>query len=218
MRYLYLLFIQLFILQASFGQSNTDPFKNQKQAVLILPQYAAVSGIRIDYERKLKDSNKWLIFSPQVYFSNTNDNFTGFDELRGIGLNLYYKKFLHYSVKENPNGLPRVSLYFSTGPTYQSFSLIDIEQVPVEYTEEDVSYIRFEEGKVKTRINRLGADANFGLQLNFSNFILNPYGGIGLRYSMDEEGNLVDFFNDEWIDFGYSGIILTGGVRLGFFI
>lgn len=215
-----LFFFVLIVIQSDliFAQNDvpTDPFEGFSHAVLIVPQYAAISGMRIDYERKLKNGNKWIVFSPQFYLDN--NGYDAYDKLKGLGLNVYYKKFLHYSNRKNSNGLARTTLYFSTGPTYQYFSLSVTEQVSSEFTEDGVTYYGFSENEVKTPISRFGANADFGLQIAFSSFILDFYGGIGVRYAVDENGNTVDFFNDNWTDLGYSGFLLDGGVRLGIFI
>ena len=215
----------LFFLGLIVGQSamlfaqdevSADPFEGYSNAVLIVPQYAAISGMRIDYERKLKNGNKWMVFAPQFYLDN--NGYDAYDKVQGLGLNVYYKKFLHHSDRKNHNGLARTTLYFSAGPTYQYFSLSTIEQVSSQFVEDGVTYYGFSEKEKKTPINKFGANANFGLQIAFSSFILDFYGGIGLRYAIDENGNTVDFFNDAWVDLGYSGFLLDGGIRLGIFI
>ena len=45
----------------------SDGFVEYNNAISIVPQYTAISGIRIDYERKLKNDDKWLLFAPQLY-------------------------------------------------------------------------------------------------------------------------------------------------------
>ncbi len=203
------------IVHAQSDQSSVDKseFNN---AISIVPQYAFISGIRVDYERKLKREDKWILFAPQLYLK-TNSNYD-YDELTGVGMNVYYKMFLAQSRKKNGNGLSRTNVYFSVGPTYQHFRINSIEQFPVEFTEEGITYIRFETGEYTTRINKFGGNANFGLQFTFGQFLLDIYGGIGIRYALDSNGGMINYFNDDWLDFGYSGILLDGGVRLGFFI
>jgi len=217
-KYIVCLVVFFDIAQFGLAQDNSSqaPFDGFKQAVSIVPQYAAISGLRIDYERKLKDGNRWVLFSPQIYLDN--NGYDSYDKVKGFGLNIFYKKFLHLSERKNKNGLSRTTVYFATGPTYQHFSLSIIEQVPSEFIELGVTYFQFIESEIKTPINKFGANADFGIQFTFSNFILDFYGGVGLRYAIDKDGNMADFFNDDWTDFGYSGFLLDGGIRLGFFI
>ena len=47
--------------------------------------------------------------------------------------------------------------------------------------------------------------------------LLDFYAGLGFRYSVDEDGNMSEVFNDSWFDIAYSGIMLDGGIRLGFY-
>lgn len=208
----------LVINSIGFAQSDKslDEFEGFNNAVYIVPQYTAISGIRVDYERKLKDSKQWLLFAPQIYLDNDgNDEYY---QMTGFGMNVYYKLFLVHSKKKNENGLSRTTVYFSAGPTFQHFSLQSIEEVPDEFTEEGITYIRFNTSEVTTKINKFGANANFGLQFTFDRFIIDFYGGVGVRYALDSDGDLMDYYNDNWLDYGYSGILLDGGVRLGFFI
>lgn len=212
----------LVLLSATFfsGYAQTDQplneFEGFDNAVLIVPQYAAISGIRIDYERNLNSGNKWITISPQLYLDKNGYN--NFDQFTGFGMNVYYKLYLSHSEKKNTNGLSRTTVYFSVGPTFQHFNLESTEEVPYESVELGITYIRYASGEVTSKINKFGATANFGLQFTFERFIIDFYGGIGLRYSVDENGDMVKYFNDDWVDLGYSGILLDGGVRLGFFI
>ncbi len=199
---------------AQSGLSSNDSV-DLKNAVSIVPQYAAISGIRIDYERKIKN-DRWLLFAPQLYLNKDGNNDYG--EMTGLGINVYYKLFLSHSKKKNANGLSRTNIYFSVGPTFQHLNLTSVEELPVEFIQDGVTYIRFTSDEVTTRINKFGANADFGLQFAFERFLLDIYAGIGIRYAVDKDGNLMDFYNSSWLDYGYSGILLDGGIRFGFFI
>ena len=199
---------------AQSDQSSDEPVE-LKNAVSIVPQYAAISGIRIDYERKIKN-DKWLLFAPQLYLNKDGNN--DYDEMTGLGMNVYYKLFLSHSKKKNATGTSRTNIYFSAGPTFQHFNLTSIEEIPVEFIQDGATYIKFSSSEITTGINKFGANANFGLQFAFERFILDIYAGIGIRYAVDKDGNLMDFHNNDWLDYGYSGILLDGGIRFGFFI
>lgn len=200
---------------AQSGSSSPDSMV-YINAIAIVPQYATISGFRIDYERRIINNDKWLLFAPQLYL-NKNGN-QGFNEMTGYGMNVYYKQFLYHSNNKNTNNISKTNIYFSVGPTFQHYSITDIEELPVEFIQHGVTYIKFTSGEVTTRINKLGANANFGLQFTFGVFILDIYAGIGIRYAFDEDGHLTNIYNDQWVDYGYSGILLDGGIRFGFFI
>ena len=208
--------LMLSISVAAQEAESADSFPGFKQAVFILPQYAIVSGIRVDYERKLKGGKNWIVFAPQLY-ANRN-GYDRFDSFNGFGLNAYYKKFLSHSRSLNQNETSRTNIYFSTGPVFQYFNMKSIEEIPEEYVEDGVEYIRFNSQEHSTKIYRVGADANFGMQFIFNRFSLDFFGGIGIRFALDEDGKTMEYFNDYWTDFGYSGILLTGGIRFGFIV
>lgn len=212
------LFLILAIFSTSFGQADepTDQFDGFKNTLAIVPQYAAISGIRIDYERKFKGGNHWLLVSPQVYVDNSP--YFEYDQLTGFGMNIYYKYFLHYSNQKNSNGMSRTTVYCAAGPTYQRYKLKGPEQVPFEFTENGVTYIGFKTVDGATVYRKYGGNVNFGLQFAFERFLLDLYAGIGIRYTIDENGNMAEIFNDGWLDIAYSGILLDGGVRLGIFL
>ena len=218
MKFLFIaLCISFFIIQISPAQNTVEEnFAGFKQAFSIVPQYAAIYGIRVDYERKLKNGNPWIQFSPQLYLAN--NSYEEFDELSGMGMNVYYKKYLSLSKAKNDNGMSRSSVYFSTGPTFQYFNLVNVEEVPQEFTENGVTYIQFNPDDVSTKIYKLGANADFGVQFTSGQFFLDFYGGIGMRYSIGGGGVNIENYQDYWFDFGYTGILLDGGIRLGFFI
>lgn len=213
------IFISLTVaaLSTIFAQSSVESGGAEipKNAVSIVPQYAAISGIRIDYERRMKGDN-WLLFAPQLFVNQTGNN--DYDQMTGFGMNLYYKLFLSRSKKKNATGFSRTNIYFSAGPAYQYFSLTNLEEVPETFTENGITYIGYTSGEVTTRINKFGANADFGLQFAFERFILDLYGGVGIRYAVDQNGHLMDRYDNGWLNFGYSGILLDGGVRFGFFI
>lgn len=219
MKIFYTCFVIFLVIHATgYAQTDQPPdeFEGFKNTISIVPQYVAISGIRIDYERKLNSGNTWLVIAPQLYVDN--NGYDNFDQLTGFGMNAYYKMYLFHSKKKNTNGLSRTTLYFSAGPTYQHLNLVATEEVPYETVELGITYTRFASAEVTTRVNKIGGNADFGMQFAFGRFLLDFYAGIGIRYAIDENGNMMEYHNYGWLDFGYSGILLDGGIRLGFFI
>ncbi len=193
---------------------NVDPFPGVSQAVFILPQYVAVSGIRVDYEFKLGSGQHWIVMAPQFY--SEQNGYESYDSFKGLGLNAYFKKFLSHSVRMNDNGLHRTNVYFATGPVFQKFWMQSTEEVPEEYLDNGITYIRYNLSEVKTGIFRTGLNADFGVQYIYDRFSIDLYGGVGVRVAFDKNGDIMDFFNEQWIDFGYTGFLLNGGIRFGF--
>lgn len=219
MRYIPVYFLILILpIQNSAAQSLriVDPFPGYRQAVFLAPQYVAISGIRVDYERKLRKGHQWIVIAPQ-YYSDQN-GYEDFDSFTGYGINMYFKRFLSHSVRVNDNGLPRTNVYFATGPAFQNFAMRSTEEVPEEFIDNGVTYIRYSQNEVKTRIYKTGLNADFGVQIITDRFSIDFYGGVGLRLAFDENGEIMDYFNEYWIDFGYTGFLLNGGIRLGFMV
>jgi len=211
-----------------FAQQNTiydvETPKLLQNAISIVPQYVVNNGIRIDYERRIKNSNSWVLFSPQIYTDVSGSSvwrykgYASYESMTGFGLNMYFKKIAFQSKRVNiGSGLPRYSLYFQAGPNFQHFSLTNTEEVAVSFVEDGTTYFRFDTQELKKPINRFGAVVNAGYQLAFGWFLMDVYLGLAVKYSYDGDGQLIRSEYAEWIDINYSGISLDGGVRFGMF-
>jgi len=208
-------------------QNEPVELPDQPQNVIaFVPQYAILKGIRIDYEKRLKNSDHWIVMAPQIFLDATNNNFFYYDDgdydsyesMVGFGLNLYYKSMVFKSDKVNwKSGLPRHSLYFSAGPNYQHFALTNTEEVAVPFIEDGTTYYQFDVQEVKKRINRFGGVANAGWQFAFDRFLLDLYLGVAIKYSVDENGSMIKSNYSQWTDMSYTGILLDGGFRIGMF-
>jgi hypothetical protein len=47
-------------------------------------------------------------------------------------------------------------------------------------------------------------------------FIIDYYLGVGFRYSMDKNLDLIESYNDTWFEHGYSGSLMVAGIKFGF--
>lgn len=200
---------------------------NQPQnAISFVPQYAFLKGIRVDYEKRLKNSDHWVVMAPQIYLdaANTNNyyydngNYDNYESMVGLGLNLYYKSIIFKSDRVNwKSGLPRHSIYFSAGPNYQHFSLTNTEEVAVPYIDNGTTYYQFDVQEVKKSINKFGGVADVGWQLAFDRFLLDLYLGVAIKYAVDGNGSMIKTNYSQWTDMSYTGILLDGGIRVGMF-
>ncbi len=215
---------------SSFAQQETEAAKTivePQNAISFVPQYAIIKGIRIDYERRIKNSNNWVVIAPlffldagnrSYYYYYNNTDYASYETMVGIGVNLYYKTIVYKSNKINlKSGLPRHSLYLAAGPNYQNFTLTNSEEVAVPFIDNGITYYQFDTQNVKKPINRFGAVVDVGWQLTFDRFLLDLYLGVALKYSTGEDGSIIKTNYAQWIDLDYSGILLDGGVRVGMF-
>lgn len=206
--------------ETEVANTITEP----QNALSFVPQYAILNGLRVDYERRIKNGNHWIVMAPTFFLDASNNNYyydddySSYETMVGVGINLYYKSIVYKSNRINvKSGLPRHSLYFSAGPNYQYFSLTNTEEIAVPFVDNGITYYEFDLQDIKKTINRFGAIANVGWQLAFGRFMLDLYLGVAVKYSTGEGGGIIKTNYAEWTDLDYSGILLDGGVRVGMF-
>lgn len=194
-----------------FAQEE-QAFKREK-ILSIVPQYVFQDGFRVDYEFTLRNNRKsWLQFSPELFISTDGDNMTSNDNnsMRGIGLEVHHKYFM-----KEPN--ERYGYYFAYGGGLQFFGIKNDQYVEYSYSEYGTNYISFRTEEVNTAINRVLLNFVIGKQIVRSKpFIIDYYLGVGFRYSMDKNLELMKSYNQTWFDNGYSGSLLVAGLKLGF--
>jgi hypothetical protein len=58
-------------------------------------------------------------------------------------------------MRQNRNGTSKTNIYFSGGPVFQYFKMKELEQIPEEFVEDGITYIRFNSQSHSTKIYRL---------------------------------------------------------------
>ncbi len=210
--------LMIFLLATCFtfrgnAQEEIPAGKLRNNGIGFLPQYSISGGFRFDYDRRLSPkSNQWVIVSPQI-FMVTNGRFGHeFKELFGYGLELKHRIFL------SENTLDPKGFYFQYGPMFQHFSIVNTRTFTESYIENGTVYYTVKTAEVTSKLNKFGGNFHLGYQwLLGQKAYLDLYVGPGLRISFDDrtEG-FSKWLNDAWIDYGYSGTLLDGGLRLGF--
>lgn len=197
------------ILLLIIGKANAQE-NNQSFLVMGMPQYLVIEGLRIDMELKTKKPNQWITISPMVFLKNNEKNLKTRNEsvetISGGGLGISFKQFLLN--KQGPCGA-----YFAYGPLYQYYKIGNTGNYWVEKNKE-----YFEEnGRYSAQIHKFGGNCIIGSQFKF---LENLYGdifiGFGIRYSLlIYEGKIGSNYNSNWMDKGFSGILLVSGIRIG---
>lgn len=194
-----------------FAQDE-KPFQREK-ILSIVPQYVFQNGFRVDYEFTLQNNRKsWLQFSPELFISTDGNNMTNanYKSMRGIGLEIHHKYFM-----KEPS--ERYGYYFAYGGGLQFFGIKNDQSVQYTYSEYDTNYISYRTEEVNTTINRVLLNFVVGKQITWHKpFIVDYYLGVGFRYSMDKNLELMEMYNQSWFDNGYSGSLLVAGLKLGF--
>jgi len=211
-------------LYAQDTNENVELPDQPQNAISIVPQYAFIKGIRVDYEKRINNGDHWLVISPQLYSDIDGNNlwstweYSSYETMLGFGLNVYFKSIAFKSDNVNwTSGLPRHSLYLQAGPNYQHYSLKNSEEVAVPFLDNGITYYRFDVQEIKKPINRFGAAIDMGWQFAFDRFLLDLYLGLAVKYSFDGNGELIKPNYSSWVDKDYSGILMDGGVRIGMF-
>lgn len=207
---LLLILIAVFPLMV-FAQEETNPKK--EKILSIVPQYVFQNGFKFDYEFTLNDDWKsWLMISPTLFISTDDSDITtySYKSMRGIGLEVHHKYFM-----KEPND--HRGFYFAYGGGLQFLSVNSEQFVDYAYTENGNDYISFKTDEVDTPISRLLLNIVVGKQIvGYKPFIIDAYLGVGFRYSVTKDFEMIDTFNDSWFDYGYSGSLIVAGVKFGF--
>lgn len=194
-----------------FAQDE-KPFQREK-ILSIVPQYVFQNGFRVDYEFTLQNNRRsWLQFSPELFISTDGNNMTNanYKSMRGVGLEVHHKYFM-----KEPN--ERYGFYFAYGGGLQVFGIKNDQNVQYTYSEYDTNYTSYRTEEVNTTINRVLLNFVVGKQITWHKpFIIDYYLGVGFRYSMDKNLELMEMYNQSWFDNGYSGSLLVAGLKLGF--
>ena len=179
-----------------------------------VPQYTISGGLRFDVDLRLtKTSNQWLTLSPQIYWVTGYRYDHEFESLKGLGMDVKHRIFL------NPESIDPAGVYVQYGVMAQYFSIIDNRQYGEYYEENGVIYYGVSEGEIETRLLKVGGNFHLGYQWLFGKRVyLDVYAGPGIRISHNNRTEGFDtWYNNSWIDYGYSGTLLDGGFRLGFY-
>ena len=207
-----MLFLSMIIIPVMLSARSSDEKENSRNSfgLGIVPQYAAVNGMRMDFDIRLSDRNHWLVLAPQMYLVNENANrYREYNSMTGAGMELQHKIYLNKNEKT-------VNTYFSYGPVFNYFSIKDNGLLPNDFSENGANYIGLIEGEMTTRIFKTGGNAIFGIQFLLDNLYLDIYAGTGIRFSYDNKtSGLHKHYNDWWGEMGYSGTLMTGGIKLG---
>jgi len=196
---------------AGFAQEN--PIKPKNHCIGIVPQYAFINGFRTDFDFRLKKNGaSWLVAAPQIYLSPRNPNLYDYDSMWGVGLELQHRYYLG-AEKAVPKGL-----YLGYGPMFQYFSISSDRYYSEKIIENGIEYYVVKRGIVNTGIYKFGMTLTAGYQLLALDVLyFDFYLGTGLRLSFDDRlpSGLTREFNNWWGNYGYSGTLLTLGMRMG---
>ncbi len=221
-----------FILLINYSKCYTQD-TTYNTIISTVPQYMFISGMRVDIEKRIGHSDQWLLVGPHIYLREKNPNYDNYyydnyddygyyydddelyDMMAGYGITCYHKIFMGFLEEETSYS----GTYLAYGLSFQNFFFKYKAQEWVTYEENGMEYLR--ESETLTDKNRIiykmGLNLIFGYQVQpLDKIICDIYMGAGMRYSLRYPSYLETLkFNDNIIDYGYSGITPVAGFRLG---
>lgn len=212
-----ILFANIKILQAQ----EQEP-ANPNLAISWFPQLMYMNGLRIDVDIHLGKSTSWLILSPQFYLrerllSQTDvqpdDDDYGLDEykkLKGYGISLSHRIF--FKNNNTPFGI-----YLGYGGFYNHYELKYEVTGWGSVNLMGLNAITYGDFEHKTEIDKFGPDFYIGYQAQIiQRVFVDFFCGGGLRYSLFKTDNLSPkYFDNSFIEFGYTGTVPLAGIRIG---
>lgn len=197
-------------------------YDDSKFALAFTPQYMAANGIRIDFDYRIKDSTGILTLAPQYFFDKdySDDNYNNwksnnydYKKVRGVGLNLEYRRFL--SRKNN------LQSFIGFGGVYQFYN-IDYETSGWNEVEIDnLTYFESKPIEVNQKVHRVGGDIFIGARINTTiRIFIEGSIGIGARAAFidsNNKDNEKEFNRYPW-DFTNEGVLFIGMFRIGAYL
>jgi hypothetical protein len=211
MKKLFLILILLLSFSAVVSAQDLVSF-GSRTGFGFVPQYTISGGMRFDIDRSVsKTSNQWLIISPQVFMVSGYRFGHEFKDVWGTGMDVKHKIYL------KPNSMKPEGFYVQYGVMFQYFSITGNHQYSGTYIEDGVQYTGVFEGEIQTNLYKFGGNFHLGYQwLIGDKVFFDIYTGAGIRISHNNRNEGFDtWYNNSWIDYGYSGTLLDGGFRVG---
>jgi hypothetical protein len=199
---------------ASFGFAQEKESFLPRMGLGFVPQYTISGGMRFDIDRSIsKISNQWLIISPQVFMLSGNRFRHDFKELSGFGIDVKHRIYLKL------NTMKPLGFYAEYGVMFQYFSITENRQYTVPVSENGVPYYEVVVGDLNTKLYKAGGNFHLGYQWLLGDKVyFDIYTGAGIRISHNNTNEGLDtWYNNYWVDYGYSGTLLDGGFRVGFY-
>ena len=200
-----------------------DKQKMPQYAVSVEPLHLINGGLRLNLEKK-GDQNDWLEMSLTGYllphrdmqaihrnwwdqdiggYSTANTDFDWISGLHGLGAGAAYK---HY--------FPGTHCMISTGLSYNWYNVeypgYDFQR----YVEDGLPLYHYTLIYEHQSFQKLAVHVTGGIRTFFRHkFFMEFYGGIGYTHSFYDSNKRN--FNDTMFGYGYRGVYLTAGVKIG---
>jgi hypothetical protein len=202
-------------------KAQTEEKKTARYAISFEPNHLLNGGLRLNIEKKIhptdwielnltgyylarnggKSNNYWLWASNGYYISNSH--FESISGLSGLGIGSTYKHYFPSSIIINT-----ALSYNRYNVEYPGFDFIP-------YKEDGLTFFEYRRANVHQPFHKLAAHVALGARSTFERlFFVEGYAGLGVAYSFYDENKRN--YNETMFGYGYRGIYLTIGIKLGF--
>ena len=206
------------VLLSQSASAQTDAFESGKLSVRFSPQHLLFKGIHVDVEKSLHAGSRHsIILSPHFYAGTTRtlDAFTkrGDEqegEVKGYGAEVLHRVY--------SSETPHEGVYFAYGVNYHFFDVGFVRHGWVQQKDDfGLEVYKYREKPFSEKINRWGATAMMGVQRPFlmDPMLVDLYIGFGYTNSTISSDYGAIRYAVNAYDFGYSGVRIVGGLKLG---
>lgn len=218
-------FIACFVLGICAGlapsaYAQTDAQQPGRLSVKFSPQHLLFNGIHLDVEKSRHAASRHsFIISPRFYSGKTRtlDTFTRRDNepedqsmVTGYGAEVLHRVYM--------SGTPHEGVYFAYGASYHHFDVEFVRKGWVPQTDEaGLEIYKYRDRPFNEEIDRLGAVGMMGVQrpLTTDHMLVDLYIGFGYNNSAISTDYSEPRYNVNLYDFGYTGVYMLGGLKLG---
>ena len=218
MKKLLLIGLCLALFHNSFAQEEPQPHKNSFH-LSFLP--LIVNTFQVGYERQIGKNS--ILLSPRFIYKDNVSTSSGIKygyDATGVGGELQYRISLGGNSvpnKDDGKALRQTDFYFAPFATTDFISTknYSVEQV-LDSTNGYMSFYHDEQVTTGNSINSYSGGVLFGMKLFLnSRLFVDGYGGAGFRKSYGNRSYNI-YGGGNLFGVGYSGILLKGGIQVGF--
>jgi hypothetical protein len=206
--------ITCFLLLSSFLlKAGNEELNSNKVWVMGLPQYLFQNGIRLEIDKQLENPHNWITVSPTIYYKDKPGLFgnRNVKSMSGAGLDLIFRWY-PYGIRK------KGGMYLAAGGGYRYIAQKNSGSLWETYTENNQTYIRYVDILWNKQIHTGNIRGTFGFQmLPAKNFAIDIYCGFALKMSEVKTPEGFWHYQDsyDFYEFGYTGMMILGGIRFG---
>jgi hypothetical protein len=221
-RFLWALFFVGSVLGAQSALAQSDSLQTGRLNLKISPQHLFVNCLNLEIEKRI-GSRQGLVFSPRLYSGQTRtvDYLSGRETQGKASVVFGYGAEVQHKFYQSKKLVPGSLTYVAYGLNFHHFELEFERQGWLEEMQNDgLSYYSYQYATFHEKINRIGGMVLLGTQKPFfrNRLFTDIYSGIGYRKSNSDTNLQESQFGANILDFGSTGLYLSAGLKVGFWL